>query len=452
MADLTGSLSTSANLITTVTVSISNNELVINPNSDKFIEPITQPAGTAVTIKYGTNRVDKTTQQFLFTTAGDGSSVSFSKDFKSGNKENDIIDVNSVNTYLITLFYWDEKTKYVFVSKGAARDTTAPSATFTPSDGGTLSSVSDNITIDFDEAIRATDGKELINDGSTAASHQKNVGDLITLKETDSSGADVAFTATINSALNKITINPNSDLTGGNDYYVELADHEDYSGNEVGNTQSITFTVSTASYTVLVEDDFDDNFFDTNKWTKDETAGTVDEQNKRIEVNLSAASNHGETGIRKNTNVTSITNDVLTIISFLDVSTQSDGLGGAGFGLFVDVNNYIRTFIGGASSYGANVVIQAKTSGSNVVLKESSSGIGAYCKITYNFSTKETKFFFWDDGLSTPAWVQIGTNYTADIGTDVSPRTWWNNDSQDTATLYIDDLSVTDGDVPTKTA
>ena len=70
-----------------------------------------------------------------------------------------------------------------------------------------------NITIEFDEAIRKSDDSE-ITDAS--------VDDHIILKETDSSGANISFDATINTAKTIITIDPTSDFSSSQTIYAAL--------------------------------------------------------------------------------------------------------------------------------------------------------------------------------------------------------------------------------------
>ena len=67
-----------------------------------------------------------------------------------------------------------------------------------------------NITFTFSEAIRNLDDSEITN---------SNVGSLITLKDTDASGTDISFTATINSAKTVITINPTSNFSSNQIIY-----------------------------------------------------------------------------------------------------------------------------------------------------------------------------------------------------------------------------------------
>lgn len=120
----------------------------------------------------------------------------------------------------------------------AGADITAPVATWDPTNSATDVSITSNITITYDEAIRNIDNSE-ITSGAI-------VQGLITLKETDVSGADVAFTATIDDDKKVITITPNADLANSQLYYVAIAEVEDVLDNAT-TAESITFTTVSAT-------------------------------------------------------------------------------------------------------------------------------------------------------------------------------------------------------------
>ena len=113
-------------------------------------------------------------------------------------------------------------------------DTTAPTVSISPDDGASDVSVGTEVTITFSEAIRNIDDSDIDN---------TNVGSLLTFKETDASGADVAFSAEINSAKTIITLNPSSTLTESQTYYVAVTPVEDSAGNASTPTTA-TFTTS----------------------------------------------------------------------------------------------------------------------------------------------------------------------------------------------------------------
>lgn len=115
-----------------------------------------------------------------------------------------------------------------------AGDVTAPTFTFSPTDTATDVGVSQNIVITANESIRKADGTALTD---------ANVADVITLKETDGSGTDIPFTATIDVTKTIITITPTSGYGGNQLVFVEIDGVEDVSGNESA-ADSITFTTS----------------------------------------------------------------------------------------------------------------------------------------------------------------------------------------------------------------
>lgn len=116
-----------------------------------------------------------------------------------------------------------------------AIDVASPVATFAPLNTSTEFAVDGVITITFNEKVfLGADGSE-IEDEDLAA--------LLVLKETNSGGADVDFTATINPAKTIITITPDEELDTDQLYYAALLVNSvrDVSGNKNALT-TITFT------------------------------------------------------------------------------------------------------------------------------------------------------------------------------------------------------------------
>ena len=108
-----------------------------------------------------------------------------------------------------------------------------PAATISPADGTTGVATGSNITITFNEPVRLTDDTALNN---------TNVDSLITLKESNASGNNVAFDATVNADGTVITINPTSDFANSQDIYVSISSGvEDMDNNALGTTNA-TFT------------------------------------------------------------------------------------------------------------------------------------------------------------------------------------------------------------------
>lgn len=111
-------------------------------------------------------------------------------------------------------------------------DLTAPSLSFDPADQSINVGVNSTFQITFSEDIRNIDNSAI--DNSNAAS-------LFELRENDSAGSLVAFTATINGRV--IQISPNSALKNNQNYYLALKANmvEDLSNNSITSKQAITF-------------------------------------------------------------------------------------------------------------------------------------------------------------------------------------------------------------------
>lgn len=135
-------------------------------------------------------------------------------------------------------------------------DVAAPTLTFNPADSATGVAANANITITFSEAVRLLDDSVLSD---------TNVDALITLKDTNSSGSDIAFDATVSG--NVITINPTSDFSSEQTVYVAIgATVEDSSDNAITasnatfavvqtNSPALDFAANeTAIRTVLLDD------------------------------------------------------------------------------------------------------------------------------------------------------------------------------------------------------
>ena len=116
-------------------------------------------------------------------------------------------------------------------------DTMGPATpTFEPQNAATVTNASTNITITFTEAIKA--------DGSGTDFTNANIDDILVLKETNASGTNIGYSATIDSQKKVITIDPTSNLSDGVVYVGVTDGHYDAHGNQ-GAAANITFTVDT---------------------------------------------------------------------------------------------------------------------------------------------------------------------------------------------------------------
>lgn len=153
-------------------------------------------------------------------------------------------------------------------------DTSAPTFIFEPASGVTDWTVNAPIVITANEPIRNTDGSTI-----TSA----NVASRLTLKETNSGGTNIAFTATIDATKTIITITPTTMYGENQLVYVAINNVEDVNGNEV--TVAISSTFTTTDYTFfngttnrLIFGDILDSVFaanDANFWIEVTVNGSV---------------------------------------------------------------------------------------------------------------------------------------------------------------------------------
>jgi len=124
-------------------------------------------------------------------------------------------------------------------------DTTAPTITFSPADLAIAVAIDSNITLTFSEAIRNTDNTELTS---------SNIDSLITLKTTNSSGVDIAFDATIDTAKRVITINPSGDFSSKQEVYVAIGTTvEDLYDNAISASSATITAVDSTSPTIVFD-------------------------------------------------------------------------------------------------------------------------------------------------------------------------------------------------------
>jgi len=117
------------------------------------------------------------------------------------------------------------------------QDITTPTFLSSPVYGATGVNIFTNIKVTFDESIRFLDDSEITD--STVAS-------LLTLKENDENGTDVAFSAIIDINKKLITATPATNLKSDQLYYATIGSVEDASNNATAYS-SMTFTTAQAS-------------------------------------------------------------------------------------------------------------------------------------------------------------------------------------------------------------
>ena len=113
-------------------------------------------------------------------------------------------------------------------------DTTGPVPDFSPANGATVADPATNITLTFDEPVKKNAA------GSDFAN--TDLSRILTLKKTDSGGADIAYAASIDTAKKVITIDPAASLEGGAVYVAISNAYYDAFGNQ-GQAASATYSV-----------------------------------------------------------------------------------------------------------------------------------------------------------------------------------------------------------------
>jgi hypothetical protein len=142
-------------------------------------------------------------------------------------------------------------------------DILAPTFTWNPVNGSAIWPVNKAFTITANEPMRKDDGTAIVS----------NVAGIITLKQTNSGGANIAHSWTINAEKTIITVTPTTTLGTNQLVYVAIDGVEDGVGNEIALT-SITFTTTAFTYyngtsnRMIFGDILDDVFAanDTNFW------------------------------------------------------------------------------------------------------------------------------------------------------------------------------------------
>ena len=117
-------------------------------------------------------------------------------------------------------------------------DTTAPTVSFTPASGATVTDVAQNIVLTFSEVVK--------KDSSGTDFANTDLAGILTLKTTDANGTDIAYTATI--STDAITIDPTDDLADGIVYAAITDGYYDEAGNQ-GDAANNSFTVAATEET-----------------------------------------------------------------------------------------------------------------------------------------------------------------------------------------------------------
>jgi hypothetical protein len=125
----------------------------------------------------------------------------------------------------------------------ALADIDAPIPTFNPLNLASDVAITVAPTITFNEPIFKTDGSDVID---------ADLATLLTFKKTDASGANVPFTATINSTKKVITLTPSSVLDNSQVYYLAIGPVKDAGGAQSSGSNSTFTTLATATPVVTL--------------------------------------------------------------------------------------------------------------------------------------------------------------------------------------------------------
>tara|TARA_S200000501_G_C20853898_1_gene756936 strand:- start:193 stop:2913 length:2721 start_codon:yes stop_codon:yes gene_type:complete len=204
------------------------------------ITPTGTAAGTAVYAVYGTTGGTTSTNRIGNITSSISADVHFVALIDDSNSFNHITMVPNGHGELFAMggYLLFSQVPQGSIPEGSGyTPSVPPEATFNPANDSSGVSKSSSITISLTEPIRNTDDTTLTND---------NVDSVITLKDTNSSGSDISFDATINDTKTTITITPTSNFTAGQTVYAAISNAvEDNDDNALAATTS-TFTVASA--------------------------------------------------------------------------------------------------------------------------------------------------------------------------------------------------------------
>jgi len=136
-------------------------------------------------------------------------------------------------------------------SQAIVKDVTVPPLTFVPANSATDVALASNLTV-----TSSSEKLYLISTGIEIANG--DLASLITLKKTNSSGADIAYTATVapSGSGNQITVDPTANLESNEIIYLALNGGlvRDKAGNQITSAQSVTFTTVDNSTTRMAFD------------------------------------------------------------------------------------------------------------------------------------------------------------------------------------------------------
>ena len=201
-------------------VSLTFNEAVRNSDNSEITN---SNVGSLITLEYTSDN----------SPVGFDASINSDKKIITINPNSDFISGEVVNVAIETVEDLSDNSMSATSGTFCVVDSTPPVVTFSPANLSTMVAQNTDIILTFDEEIRLVDNSALNN---------TNVDSLITLKENDATGNDIAFNATIDAENKVITIDLVNDLSSNQIVYVAIgATVEDTYDNIISST-SATFT------------------------------------------------------------------------------------------------------------------------------------------------------------------------------------------------------------------
>ena len=201
-------------------VSLTFSEAVRNPDDSTITN---SNVGSLITLEY----------------TSDNSPISFTASINSDKKvitvnpDSDFVSGEVVNVSIESVEDLSDNSMSATSGTFCVVDSTPPVVTISPADASTMVAQDTDIILTFDEEIRLTNGSALNN---------TNVDSLITLKENNQDGTDIAFNATIDAENKVITIDLVNDLTSNQIVYVAIGASVEDSYDNVITEQSAIFT------------------------------------------------------------------------------------------------------------------------------------------------------------------------------------------------------------------
>jgi len=164
---------------------------------------------------------------------------------------------------------------------------------------------------------------------------------------------------------------------------------------------------------IVLSDAFAGTTIDTGKWTETDPNGRISQNGAIILTNPHTGDELFFTN--KLISVASITSGVAVVQANMTWSDDSNNEAEANLFLYVDANNYAR--IGSRSTAGGKYLLVVVQGGSARYVYDNAAAPtkGKDVKITYNLTSKEIKYWWWN----TDTWTQIGATATWDLGSTV---------------------------------